>query len=338
MTKSVISCCFVMFLALPVVATAQSRNPTELRGSLSGRVLLEGDHSPASQIRVELRLLSGSWSRSAITDRDGDFHIDGIPEGTCLVAVNVPGYAPFEQSMQVDYGTAPLMVRLRRNSPPQANSTAAMVSARELHIPEKARKFLEKGNQLFAKDPVASISEYQRAIKAFSDFYEAYYAMGVAELNQEHHAEAEAAFRKAVETSEGRYAPALSGLSLALCVERRFAEAEAVAHEDLELDPSDASGHYALALVSFASGHLPDAEKEVVEAIRYRPRLTQAFLLLAEIHQRQNNPAAVVADLDAYLQLDANNPKAAKVRTARAAAQSTLLQQVAGSSLARANP
>jgi hypothetical protein len=71
----------------------------------------------------------------------------------------------------------------RRQTTPQRRSRPASSLLR--------KKFLEKGNQLFAKDPAAGISEYQRAIKAFSDFYEAYYAMGIAELNQEHHAEAE---------------------------------------------------------------------------------------------------------------------------------------------------
>jgi tetratricopeptide (TPR) repeat protein len=101
---------------------------------------------------------------------------------------------------------------------------------------------------------------------------------------------------------------------------------------------TDATGHYALGLASYAMGQLHEAEKEVLEALGYPPKFPESYLQLAQVHARQNNPAAVVADLDAYLRLDSAGPRAEKARTIRAGAQNAWLQQLSGSTLADAEP
>jgi len=300
---------------------------------------MEGNDSAASQVRVEVRLLAGNWSATALTDREGDFHIDGIPAATYLVTVSNPGYSTLQETLQIDYGTGPLLLRLRKSNQPLASNPRSSVSVHELIIPQKARNFFDKGNHLLAsKNPAASIEEYKRAIQVFPDFYEAYYSIGVAELNQDHGAEAEAAFSKSIELSEGRYAPPMSSLSLILCIRQQFPEAELVARQALLLDDTDATSHYALALVLYSTGRNPEAEKSALETLHYKPRFGEAFLLLAQIHQRQNNPTAVVADLDAYLQIDSNSPRAAKAKAVRADAQNALLQQITGATLAKTTP
>lgn len=312
-----------------------------MRGALSGRVFEDGESGTLSQVRVEIRELSENWSATALTDHEGNFRLDGIPAGSYFVIVNVPGCVPYEETVQIDSTNSPLLVRLRRagNAAVNGHGVGSSVSVHELSIPAKARKSVDKGNRLLSDhDARSAISEYQRAIKVFPDYYEAYYRMGIAEVDQQRGSEAEAAFRKAIELSEDRYAPAQSGLSLVLCIERHFSEAEAAALATLEIDANDPMGHYALALVMYATGRIPDAEKGTLEALRLRPKFPEAYLLLAQVHARQDNPAAVVADLDAYLRLDGISPRAEKARSARAGAQNTLLQQSSGSALAKINP
>jgi tetratricopeptide (TPR) repeat protein len=331
--------CALVLLFLPIVCSAQWKSPHDARGSLSGKIQIDDQSVPSSQVRVEVRQLSENWSVTAITDRDGSFRLEGLPTASYLVTVNAPGFAPFEQTLQVDSATMPLLIRLRKNSPDAGNPSARSVSVRELRVPEKARKSFDKGNRLLqAHDSTSAISEFQRAIKVYPDFYEAYYKIGVAEAGLNQGTEAESAFRKAIEVSDGRFAPAQSGLSVVLAVERRFPEAEAAARADLELDATDATGHYALALVWLATDRIAEAEQNVLEALRYKPAFAEAYLLLAQVHSRQNNVAALVADLDSYLKLDPDSPRASKARAARADAQKALLQQVTGAALAKANP
>jgi len=343
MTKSRLFCsCVAVFsiLLVPSIEAARSRALTDLRGSLSGRVSVEGDYAVPPQTRIEIRMMGENLTSAALTDRSGDFRFEGIPAGTYFVSVRVTGCEPYEDVVRIDGPVSPLTIRLRRTTAGGlAKGAHPAVSVHELSIPPKARKYFDKANRLFAEhNPAAAISEYENAIKQFPDFYEAYYKMGVAEVDRGNGKEAEADFRMAIELSEDKFAPALSGLSLVLSVERRFEEAEAAARESVELDATDPSGHYALGLAAFTIGHFAESEKESLEALRLKPKFPEAYLLLAQVHARENNPAAVVADLDSYLRLDPDSPRAAKARAVRAGAQNALLQQASGSAVADANP
>ena len=98
-------------------------------------------------------------------------------------------------------------------NPPPVPGNASKVSAHELLIPQKARQAFDKGTKLLAaKDSAASIVEFQSAIKAFPDFYEAYYKIGLADLNLKSYPDAQAAFETSIELSKGRYPPSQFGL------------------------------------------------------------------------------------------------------------------------------
>jgi tetratricopeptide (TPR) repeat protein len=212
------------------------------------------------------------------------------------------------------------------NSQDHSPSTISYtVSARELSIPEKARKAFFKGNRRLAlRDWVGSLSEFQRAIAAFPGYYEAYDEMGNAELDLSHGANAEAAFRKAIDLSAGRYAPPHSGLGLALCMEKRFDEAETSARTGVELDSSYAAGHFALAWILYVTGRQPEAREQARQAAAEKPDFAEAFLLLAQIEMQEHDSAAIVEDLDAFLKLVPSGPATAKVVAIRDEAQRAL--------------
>ena len=199
------------------------------------------------------------------------------------------------------------------------------VSARELSIPEKARKAFFKGSQLLAlRDWAGSLSEFQRAIAAFPGYYEAYDKTGNAELDLSHGADAEASFRKAIDLSAGRYAPPHSGLGLALCMEKRFDEAETSARTGVELDSSYAAGHFALAWILYVTGRQPEAREQARQAAVERPDFAEAYLLLAQIEMQEHDSVAIVGYLDEYLKLVPSGPATAKVVAIRDEAQRAL--------------
>jgi tetratricopeptide (TPR) repeat protein len=220
------------------------------------------------------------------------------------------------------------------------DDSESTVSVHELSVPQKTRDAFNKATRLLAvKNLTGSISQFQRAINAFPTFYEAYYRMGLAELKLQHAAEAETAFRKSIELSEGRYAPPHFGLGLVLWQEeKQFAEAEATVRTGLQLDPSDAGGAFTLAWMLYNTDRLPEAEKSARQAVIYEPTFAMVYLLLAQIHLRRNNQSGVVQDLNAYLRLDADSPASAQARTLLAEAQRALSQESARSVLAQANP
>jgi tetratricopeptide (TPR) repeat protein len=216
--------------------------------------------------------------------------------------------------------------RIANGGRPTEKFTSPAVSVRDLSIPEKARKAFGKGTQRFAaRDWAGSIVEFQKAIRAFGDLYEAYYKIGIAQLELQQGYEAEAAFRKSIEISSGQYAPPLFGLGLALSYGGRFAEAEEAVRKGLDLEPLDAAGHFAMAWVLYTAGKTADAEQSAREAIRSNSNFAMAHLLLAQIYRRQNNnEAALVAELNTFLRLDPDGPRSAGARAARAEAQAKM--------------
>ncbi len=212
--------------------------------------------------------------------------------------------------------------------PPLSDPVANQVSAHELQIPQKARKAFNKGTDLLAtKESAASIAEFQRAIKAFPDFYEAYYKIGLAYLNLNRYPDAQAAFETSIEVSKGRYPPSRFGLGVALCMQKQFAEAEDAIRAGLDVYPANATGHFTLAWVLFSAARLPEAEKSARQAVLYNANFATAYLLLAQIHLGQSDLSAVTADLDAYLRLDPEGPHSAEAKAVRAQAERVLAKQ-----------
>jgi tetratricopeptide (TPR) repeat protein len=212
--------------------------------------------------------------------------------------------------------------------PPLPDHPASQVSARELRIPPKARKAFNKGIELLAaKESAASIVEFQRAIKIFPELYEAYYEIGLANLNLRRNPDAQAAFETSLRLSKGRYPPSQFGLGVVLCFQKQFTEAEEAIGSGLDQYPADAAGHFLLAWVLFSAGRVPEAEKNARQAILCNPNLATTYLLLAQIHLRQSDLLALLSDLDAYLKLDPDATQNAQAKAIRTAAEHLLAQQ-----------
>jgi tetratricopeptide (TPR) repeat protein len=189
---------------------------------------------------------------------------------------------------------------------------------RDLKIPGKARNAYNKGTQRFEqRDWSGSVVEFQRAIAAYKDFYEAYYKIGLADLELQLGKEAEAAFRKSIELSEGRFAPALFGLGLTLGDAKQFDDALAFIRSGLTLEPTSARGNFTLAWVLYTAGRVVEAEQSAKQAVLYSPNFAMAHLLLAQIDRRLNHLAAMVDELDAYLRVVPEGQRSAGVRAVR---------------------
>jgi tetratricopeptide (TPR) repeat protein len=229
----------------------------------------------------------------------------------CLVCLLVP-VASFGQSKTAKTGGP-------------GDSPDATVSVRQLRIPDRAKFAFNKGTQkLAAKDYTGSIAEFEKAIAAYDDFYEAYYKIGIANLEMQASEAAEAAFRKSIALSESKYTPPLFGMGLALASQKQFADAETFVRAGLQIEPTSPSGLLALGWVLFSAQRVVEAEKSAREAILYNPNLAMAHLLLAQIHRRQNNSAAVVEDLDAYLRIEPDGARSRALRTTRDEARQSL--------------
>jgi tetratricopeptide (TPR) repeat protein len=208
------------------------------------------------------------------------------------------------------------------------DSPDATVSVRQLRIPDKAKFAFNKGTQkLAAKDYAGGIAEFQKAIAAYDDFYEAYYKIGIANLEMQANEAAEAAFRKSIALSESKYTPPLFGMGLALASQKQYADAESYIRAGLQLEPTSPSGLLTLGWALYSEQRVVEAEKAARDAVLYNPNLAMAHLLLAQIHRRQKDSAAMVNDLDAYMRLDPDSSRSRALRTTRDEAQQSLARE-----------
>ena len=140
-----------------------------------GTVFVEAGNRPIDGVIVSIRSLPGGPFISVLTDWSGRFRVPGLDPGMYEIAVEEPGYEPSRVTLQLLRGPSPpLELHLRVSNPSPAGRTDYTVSVRELRIPGKARNAFEKGLQRLAKnDAVGSRTQFERAITAFPDYYEA---------------------------------------------------------------------------------------------------------------------------------------------------------------------
>ena len=190
-----------------------------------------------------------------------------------------------------------------------------VVSVQDLRISNKGKKAFAKGSELLAKgDSAGSLPLLVRAVSESPENYKAYYDLGLAHYTLGHIAEAEQAFQKSIDITQGTFALPQFGMGMVLCRQGEFQQAETVLERALEREPGSASGKYFLAWAQYGLNRLLAAERSLQQAIVRNANFGEAYLLLARIHQRQNNSAAMAQDLQTYLTLNAKGPDSEQVR------------------------
>ena len=217
----------------------------------------------------------------------------------------------------------------------QAPPAEYTVSVRELHIPPKALLAFRQGLQRQAKkDAAGSLPFFQRAIAEYAGYFEAYDRIGVADLDLWRVADAEQAFRKAIDLSGGQYAHPLIALGAILDDHETFAEAEQVLRKGLNLDPHSWRAQYYLGEALFGLNRVAEAEQIVCEALRSKADFPQAYLLLADIHQRTQDYPSLLADLNAYLALAPDGSSSAKAKSLRESVRTRMGESESSAALA----
>lgn len=192
---------------------------------------------------------------------------------------------------------------------------------------DRAQSTFAKGTKLLQKgDFGQSIAYLQHAIAKDSGYYRAYHNLGLAYYQLGRPAEAEQAFQKSIDLTNGAYPPSQFALAMILCEERQFQQAERLIQKGLAMEPGSALGKYFLALVQLELNRPAEAEKSVRDALWRNPDQAEAHFLLAKIHEHEHNPNAVVADVAAYLRLEPHGSLESEATTLLSKAQLEISQ------------
>jgi tetratricopeptide (TPR) repeat protein len=183
------------------------------------------------------------------------------------------------------------------------------VSARELAMPHKAMDAFNKGVQLLIKgDCQGSLTYFLRVIELAPDAsYRPYHNLGLVYYRLGQFDNAEEYFQKSIDLSKGAFSPSLFGLAMILYRRADLRHAQDLIERGLLVTPGSGLGKYCLGLVQFSLGKLNDAERNALDALRLDTAQTDAYLLLAHIHERLQNPQAVIANVQSYFKLSPNH-------------------------------
>jgi tetratricopeptide (TPR) repeat protein len=317
----------LILLLWPPLGWAQLRSFPHSSGTISGTVLLAEGNRPAGGVEVQVRPFAGGLSTTTLTDGFGRFQVEGLRSGTYIVAVEIQGFEPIEETVRLADSSLDLSLGLKRVYGSGTSQVGSTVSVRELKIPAKAYQAFGKGlERLEKKDPAGSLTHFAQAAAAFPSYYEAYYQIGLANMELGRKEEAAHALQTAIDLSGGHYAPAQFALGVLFCQRGEFAEAERTIRKGLELSGASWMGHYYLAFAVYSQNRLEEAEKSAREAILRKPDSPLSHLLLAEIYRRKHDYRSLLEELHTYLKLEPHGPMSDQARQMSEAAQEALYE------------
>jgi tetratricopeptide (TPR) repeat protein len=275
------------------------------------------NQAPEGQL-VELYVFDGSLVSQIYTSQEGGFDFGPQPANTYDVVVNRDGYERVDQQFSLNRNTQDIMIELRRKGRDPNAPGGPLVSVRELSIPHKAHDDMLKGLSLLQKpDYPASLVQFQRAVKEFPTYYEAYAQMGFAYQKMGDLKNAEEMLRKSVDVSKNTYADGICMLASLLNDQQRFADAAPLARKAIELNSAEWQGQFELARSLYGLGDMPGAETSAAAAADLHPDTAETYLVLANIHNHQREYLKLADDLDHYLKLNPTGPQADQARKER---------------------
>ncbi len=297
------------------------------RSTVAGSVMIDGDAQPAARVRVDVKPLTGGAIVTTFTDSSGRFEAPATGSGAVIVAVQEQGYEPVEQRVDVGFeGSAPgviITLRKARTTPVEREgSSGYTVSVHDLKVPGKARHEYTKGVERLQKnDAQGSLEHFKEATNAFPNYYEAYYQIGLANLELRRGNEAEQALQRSIDLSGGGYAEPQFALGALLCDRQSYTEAERVLRRAIDVNGNSWKGHLFLGQALFGQNKLAEAEKSAREVLLRKSDVPSTYVLLANIHIRRHEYISGIKDLDTFLSMKPQGPTSDQAREVRAAAQ-----------------
>lgn len=144
----------------------------------------------------------------------------------------------------------------------------------------RARAHVEKGNEYLAQKQFSTAeNEYQQAIKINPDFADAYYRLGLLQIQQEHPTAASQSLARAVHL-DPRNPDARLRLADLLVSSTEYAEARQQAEAVLQQDGKNSGAHRLLGQVALHQMQYLQAENELKQALDLDPRDPQTYEVL----------------------------------------------------------
>jgi tetratricopeptide (TPR) repeat protein len=334
---------WVALLSLVVVPCTQAATPQRGRIEslgLRGKLMAPGAHDADQHIEVRLEKESMQVLQTAYTDGSGSFEFRNLSPGTYYLSVNIDGFQPIHQQVEVmsGFGSAIVTLFLAKASPDAAHGDALDaedpdiidVTQMKENLPKKAVQDYEKALEEKKRGKLESAAKLlEEAIHLAPNFYHAHNNLGLLYQSLKRYPDAEKEYKRSSDLSAKNEKPLVNLGSLYIeeadvqkdntkLSGQMLDEAMDNLEAAVKLNPRSANGYYLLGLANYKSSFLEEAEAAFNKAHNLNPKLTRIHLLLANIHWRQEKWPQVVDNIDAYLKENPKAPDRAAVEDLRA--------------------
>jgi tetratricopeptide (TPR) repeat protein len=310
-----------------LVSSAYAQRPgaggTRPSGGIISVQVRYADGRPAPRgIHVRLEHAEGGAEADLDTKDGGKCEFHQATSGVFIVRIAEGDYK--EASARVELITNPMayvilnLIPLKRAADSEVVTlpvdSSDSVSVKDLAIPETARLEFSKGEEAMrAKNADESVKHFQKAIKLYDAYPQAYRMLGDAYVEKQQWPDAETALKKSIDLQPD-LAPAYFDLGALRNQTKNYPGAEEALKKGLELTPDATVGKYELAKTYWALGRWQDAAPFAVDTVKAQPDLAAAHVLLANIRLKQRDAAGALHEYQEYLRIEPQGSMAPQVR------------------------
>jgi len=320
------SCLFFSSLLFCLLASslhAQRPGGGNRTGGIIDVQVRYADGRPAPRgIHVRLEAAEGGAEADLDTVQGGKCQFRQNTSGVFIVRIAEANFK--EVSSRVELIASPRayvtlnLIPLNKEPIPEVSvpptDPADSVSVKDLAIPEPARLEFSKGEDaLRAKNTDESVKHFQKAIKIYDAYPQAYRMLGDAFVEKQQWPEAETALKKSIELQPD-LAPAYFDLGALRNQTKNYAGAEQSLKKGLELTPDATIGKYELAKTYWAMGRWQDAAPLAADTLKALPDLAAAHVLLANIKLKLRDAPGALHEYQEYLRIEPQGTMAPQVR------------------------
>jgi tetratricopeptide (TPR) repeat protein len=191
----------------------------------------------------------------------------------------------------------------------------ASLSASDLAAPSRARKEIEKANQLIAKQDLTQAAErLNRAIAIYPTYAVAYNNLGVIYKRLGDHVREREALQRAISLND-HYALAYVNLGRMSMIDGDYPSAESALDKASSCDPTDPITLILLSYVEFMQGRFDQAVATSRRAHALRKPHAVAHRLAARAFEQQRQRADAIAELEMFLKEEPSGARADEARS-----------------------
>lgn len=294
------------FLVPPVLAQRErdTYSPNSQAFEVSGEVRLSETGVSVASIPVRLERFSGGLIDQIVTDNRGRFRFPNLQRGYYKVIVNAPGYRPAQQDADMQIvARVYLIFELTSDSSKNASGLPLLTDVIDARVPAPAREAFNDGRTALAKKSYReAVGHFERAVFAYTDFFDAQLLLGIAFIDLKEWDNAEKALLRAVEIK-----PENGGARIYLGEvywrQKRHSDAEQTLREGLKLDEKSWHGHFTLGRLYWDMGEVTKAGGPIGMTLQLKPELAEAHLLAGNILLRVNQRERALIEYREYLRL-----------------------------------